>query len=349
MSSRILEFAVSNFGILPAMELKDFSNINLVIGANGTGKTFLLKSIYASLRAAEEYHRGDDNRLFQEVLAEKLRWTFQAEKLGDLVTRSSAEPLSVKMKYIDRTEWAPMDVSFQFSSSTTSKIVNAQAPDLSRNSNSIFIPAKEVLSLYGVILKSRLIDKSFGFDDTYYDLVKALQIAPRRGKNYSVFSKSRKVLNSVIDGKVDMDDTTDKWFYRNNLGQKFSIGVTAEGIKKITILDRLLGNGYLDAESIVFIDEVESALHPDALCQFLDMIESLATGSLGLQFFISSHSYFTIKKLALIAMKRPGLVKCISLHKDKPPVVSDLHDGMPDNSIIDASIRLYEQEIMEAL
>lgn len=39
---------------------------------------------------------------------------------------------------------------------------------------SIFIPAKEVLSLFSVILKSREIDKSFGFDDTYYDLAKAL-------------------------------------------------------------------------------------------------------------------------------------------------------------------------------
>ena len=58
-----------------------------------------------------------------------------------------------------------------------------------KEGNSVFIPAKEVLSLFSVILKSREIDKSFGFDDTYYDLVKALRIAPSKGKNYKVFQK----------------------------------------------------------------------------------------------------------------------------------------------------------------
>ena len=349
MSSKIKELAIANFGVLPTMELNNFANINLVIGANGTGKTFLLKSMYASLRATEEYKRGDDIRPFQDVLSEKLRWTFQAEKLGDLVSRSSTEPLSLRMVYSEEKEKIEKKIGFQFASTTTSKIVNSLAPSGGRTSNSIFIPAKEVLSLYGIILKSREIDRSFGFDDTYYDLAKALRIAPRVGKNYTVFSQSRKKLVDVIDGKVDFDDKVDKWYYRNNRGQKFSIGVTAEGIKKISILDRLLGNGYLDSESIVFIDEADSALHPDAACHFLDMIEILATGNPSLQFFISSHSYFVIKKLALIAMNRPGLVKCISMNKGEKPVVTDLHDGMPDNSIIDTSIKLYEQEVIGAL
>jgi len=45
--------------------------------------------------------------------------------------------------------------------------------------------------------------------------------------------------------------------------------VTAEGIKKIAILDTLLGNRYLDTSSIVFIDEPEAALHPQAVSQSL--------------------------------------------------------------------------------
>ena len=48
-------------------------------------------------------------------------------------------------------------------------------------------------------------------------------------------------------------------------------------------------------------------------------------------------------------MKNPGLVTCISLHKDAAIEYHDLHDGMPENSIIDTSIRLYEQEIEEGL
>ena len=171
---------------------------------------------------------------------------------------------------------------------------------------------------------------------------------PRREEANSRINKLRKSLNEITDGKMDYDETSEKWIYKNKRGQKFSVGATAEGIKKISVIDRLLANGYLGNQSIVFIDELESALHPDAICAFLDVIESLSK-AMDMQFFISSHSYFVIKKLALIAMKAPGMVTCISLGKEKAPVICDLHDGLPDNSIIEASIRLYEQEIEEGL
>ncbi|MBC8563457.1 AAA family ATPase [Jutongia huaianensis] len=44
---------------------------------------------------------------------------------------------------------------------------------------------------------------------------------------------------------------------------------------------------------MIFIDEIESALHPKAVCQFLDMIDNIAN-EMGLQVFITSHSYFVI-------------------------------------------------------
>lgn len=342
MNTKITSVCLKEYGMIPEFTCKSFSNINLVIGENGTGKTFLLKALYSATRAMEEYRRGDDIRTINDVLAEKLRWTFQVEKLGDMVTRSSNESLNYEM------ELGGDHIGYQFSSSAASKIITATAPAGNREANSIFIPAKEVLSLYSIILKSREVDKSFGFDDTYYDLVKALRISPKKGKNYAAFSNSRKMLNSVIDGKVEYDEMSGKWSYKNNRGQKFAIGATSEGVKKISIMDRLLSNGYVDNQSIIFIDEVESALHPTAVCDFLNMIEKIATG-MNLQFFISSHSYFVIKKLALIAKKNPGLVTCISLSKDKKPEIHDLSDGMPDNSIIDTSIALYDEEIEEGL
>ena len=338
MNNKIASVSLNEYGMIPSFDCQSFSNINLVIGENGTGKTFLLKALYSATRAMEEYKRGDDIKTINEVLAEKLRWTFQVDKLGDMVTRSSNESLIFEMKL------GTDQIGYQFSSSATSKVVTATAPSGKRETNSIFIPAKEVLSLYSIILKSREVDKSFGFDDTYYDLVKALRISPKKGKNYTAFSNSRKLLNSVIDGKVEYDETSGKWFYKNNRSQKFSIGATSEGVKKISIMDRLLSNAYLDNQSIIFIDEIESALHPTAICQFLDMVAKIAT-DMDLQFFISSHSYFVIKKLALIAKTNPGLVTCISLSKDKKPAVHDLSEGMPDNSIIDASIALYEEEV----
>ncbi|MCD8013251.1 MAG: ATP-binding protein [Lachnospiraceae bacterium] len=152
----------------------------------------------------------------------------------------------------------------------------------------------------------------------------------------------------MINGKVDYVESSGKWYYKNKNNQKFAIGATSEGVKKIAIMDRLLANGYIDHDSIIFIDEIEAALHPDAICQYLDMIDNIAR-EMNIQFFISSHSYFVIKKLFLIAYKRADYVTCISLDRDGKTQIYDLHDGMPDNSIIDASIRLYEEEIEEVL
>ena len=82
MSFRIQAIELENYGNIPSFKCSDFSNINLIIGENATGKTFLLKALYSAIRSMEDYKRGDDVRSMNEILAEKLRWTFQVDRLG---------------------------------------------------------------------------------------------------------------------------------------------------------------------------------------------------------------------------------------------------------------------------
>jgi hypothetical protein len=231
--------------------------------------------------------------------------------------------------------------SYKFGRDTNRQIASLENHIPSRSSNSIFLPAKEVLSLHQIILRSREQDKSFGFDDTYLDLARALRLSPQRGKNYKEFSDSRKRLEDMFGGKVEYDEDSGRWCFKKGK-QVFSIGVTAEGIKKIAILDTLLGNRYLDTQSIVFIDEPESALHPTAISELLDIIAVLAER--GIQFFLASHSYFVVKKLYLLAQKRALPIPVLSLCANTVKT-SNLIDGMPDNPIIDESIRLFKEEM----
>ncbi len=336
----IQKITIKNLGTIEYMCFDNFQNINLIIGENGAGKTFLLKALYTAMKTAEDYKRGDDVRSSADILAERLRWCFQTEKLGDIVKKGADGP------YIFEMLWNDKKFSYNFTESATVKVSNPVNEIIPLSSNSIYIPAKEVLSLYNIILKSRELDKVFGFDDTYYDLAKALRIAPKRGKNYEAFAKSRSLLNDIIGGRVDYDEESGKWYYKRG-NQKFSIGATSEGVKKIAILDRLLGNGYLTKDSVVFIDELESALHPTAISDFLDIIDMIAF-DMGIQVFIASHSYFVIKKLYLNALKRRRSIPCISM-LDKSVQYFDLLNGMPENSIINESVRLYEEEIEEVL
>jgi len=330
---------LQNFGPLTEINWTNLGQINLVIGSNGSGKTFLLKALYSAMRTVEEYKRGDDPRTAGEILAEKLYWTFQPEKIGDLVTKGADGPLSCAIRLADQP------FSFSFGKDTTRQIalVDNQVPP--RQANSIFLPAKEVLSLHHLILKTREQDKLFGFDDTYLDLARALRQPLQRGKNYAEFAQSRQQLEEIIGGRIEYDEVVGRWqFKRGN--QKFPIGITAEGIKKIAILDTLLGNRYLNTDSVIFIDEPESALHPRAISQLLDIVAILAES--GLQFFMASHSYFVIKKLYLIAQTRGWSIPILAAQETGWDY-ANLQAGMPTNSIISESINLYKQEVGLAL
>ncbi|MDP3874867.1 MAG: AAA family ATPase [Methyloversatilis sp.] len=334
---------LDNFGPLSKIDWPKLGRINLIIGGNGSGKTFLLKSIYSCMRTLEEYKRGNEQRSASEILADKLYWTFQAEKIGDLVSKSADAPLSSTLT-IDKR-----DFSYSFGKDTSRQITGLENHVPPRESNSVFLPAKEVLSLHQIILKSREQDKVFGFDDTYFDLAKALRyIRPngkKGGKNFDEFAKSRAQLEDILGGVIKYDEPSGRWLFVEGR-HKFPIGVTAEGIKKISILDTLLGNRYLDTNSVVLIDEPESALHPTAISHLLDIVATLADR--GIQFFMASHSYFVVKKLFLIAQERAWSIPVISA-TDSGWTYDDLMKGMPDNPIIAESIRLYRQEVELAL
>ena len=78
------------------------ASLNVIIGENDTGKTHLLKLLYAMSRAIEDYSKkqaGPEPKELSELLAQKLRWTFLPQKLelGRLVTRGSGNRLSVEL------------------------------------------------------------------------------------------------------------------------------------------------------------------------------------------------------------------------------------------------------------
>ena len=330
-------FDFTNFGPLEAIRATSLGKINLVIGDNSCGKTYLLKALYAIIRSSEEFGRGDDNRDFSEVLSDKLYWTFQAGKIGDLVTKGSGKRLKAALSMFDNGE-----LSFEFGQDTSKQVRPNHNTVATRPDNSVFIPPKEVLSLAKVIAKSALQDRAFGYDATYVDLVLALQ-NPQRNTDNNGFGSSRKKLENMFSGRIEFNTHDDNWEYRRG-NARFSIHSTAEGIKKTAILDILLGNGYLTNQSVIFIDEPESALHPTAISELLNIIDLLAKQ--GIQFFIASHSYFVIKKLLLIALKNNQPIPCLMPSNGKWQQSCLLEDGLPDTEIINESIRIYEQELM---
>lgn len=326
---------VESFGPINHAEIDALGQINLFIGHNGSGKTFLLKALYSSVKTIEAYKRGKEQRTEKEILADKLYWMFQAPELGELV-RKGDNSLRFSMKS-NRDE----TFTYSFGNSTTKSVSSVKNTFAPKSDNTIFIPAKEILSLRDVILEARENFNAFGFDDAYYDLAKALRPTDK-GKNVKSFADARKDLSSAIGGRIAFDEKQKSWFFYGENNRKYDLSLTSEGIKKLSILDTLLGNHYLSKNSIVIIDEAEANLHPEMIAKFMDIVYLLAKG--GLQFFISSHSYFVIKKLYVMAQKHQMSIPTWSFDNGEATRF-DLKDEMPENAIVNESIRLYKEEI----
>lgn len=332
----ITSVMLKNFGPLKNIEWNNLGKINIIIGKNGVGKTFLLKSIYTAVKCIEKNGRGNENKNIQELLFDKLYWIFQPDKIGDIVKKPGNNQLEFSISDINNR------LSFSFGQDTTKKIditegENWSSPDI----NSIFIPAKEIISIQNIILKSREFYNEFGFDDTYCDLAKVLIKTTTKGKNIREFAEARKMLKNIIGGKIEYDSNKERWiFKKGNL--LFTLGLTAEGIKKAAIFDILLGNRYLSKDSRIFFDEPEASLHPQAVSDLMDIITVLS--KTGIQFFIATHSYYVITKLLINATKNKISMPILSFLNENIEY-GNLLNGMPENLIIDESVRLYEEEV----
>ena len=67
----ITDLVLSSLGPIEKLEAKGLQNINLLIGKNGMGKTFLLKALYASVKTIELYKRGQNIRSDKDILSDK--------------------------------------------------------------------------------------------------------------------------------------------------------------------------------------------------------------------------------------------------------------------------------------
>lgn len=335
VDAMISKIAIENFGAIPNLSFDGFQNINLLIGPNQCGKTTMLKAIYSALRTTERHGRGKEYRTEKELLPESLIWTFQCSPLGGLVRKGTGR-LSFSM-VSSRDEV----FSYSFGPSTEKSITDLINTFPPTDTNTVFIPAKETLSLREIILDSRNRYSEFGFEDPYFDLAKALTPTVK-GRNYKAFSDARQSLENMIGGKLNYVPEKKEWIFRDNQRREYEVYMASEGVKKLSILELLLGNHYLSNESVILIDEIEANLHPALISKLLEIVIMLAQA--GVQFFIASHSYFVIKRLYILAHQNRMSVPVISFDNGVIQI-GDLGRNMPRNSIIDESINIYRDEV----
>jgi hypothetical protein len=337
-----------NFGPFSLFRWEEMSRINVIVGENDTGKSHLLKLMYAIARGVEDFtsHMRSDQRPWRDVLAEKLVWTFEPEggKLG-LLARRGAHPDEVDLAHVGAI-LCNENYGFSFSPEASSN------PDTFRdlpgeilpqpNLHALYLPPKEVLTSQTAIafVRDR---RMFGFDDTYVDLVRALRPEPVVGPLPDELQEVLESLDDLLGGRVVTDQG--KFLFVRG-GDRFGMSQTAEGIKKIGILARLIENGELRRNSILFIDEPEVNLHPKAVRALVRMLFNLSRA--GVQIFAATHSYFVLKEMEILARERKESVTLCSLARDRGGKVeasfTDLLGGLPETGIGREALAQYDAE-----
>ena len=342
---------IKNFMGYGEFECSEFAAINVLIGKNDTGKTGILKLFYAIIKSIDIYGRRkkSESVSFKKLFAEKMMDTFQPGKkgLGELVNKLANEKMAVNIEFDHKKLDYQAKLKFSFGDSTTNTIVDC--PDnmtsISDSFRCLFIPAKEVLTSLKAIRATRDNLHMPGFDDTYLDLIRALVIPVHESPLAPELIKVNKKMSKLFEGQIEQQSDDDFLFKKG--GAEYTMPLTAEGIKKLGVLSTLIGNDQLNSNSVLFMDEPETTLHPEATRELVEMLMIMAKA--GIQIFITTHNYFVLKQLYLCARSEKISTYCFALNREKGKSISvskfDLMDSFPENQISDEAIRMADDEV----
>lgn len=345
----IQQLTLENFTLFRTLSGQPHTQLNVLIGENDTGKTHLLKLLYTIVRSLEEYQKkrlSTPSPQFAVIVANKLQWVFLPQKmeLGQLVSFRQNR-LKVRMQIQEQ------ELQFEFGKTSKSQIKKfslSSEVDNFAKVKAIFLPPKEILSIFDAIVATREDKEIPAFDDTYLDLVRDFrQPATQHHNGLAQMTEIWQALSKATGGsEIVVEKDASIWFVQGQ--EKYNVHQMAEGMRKIGILHRLMHNEMLTSHksSVLFVDEPEINLHPFALVRLADFLYQLSEN--GIQVYLSTHNYFVLKRLEQLARRYDKDFLLINLRRQHAQVVASFHelkDGLPDNPIISQSVALYQEDV----
>ena len=139
-----------------------------------------------------------------------------------------------------------------------------------------------------------------GIPQYFYDLVVLLRkILQREELADSGFPEVCRQLEDVIGGKIVITDTG-KLRFRSKRGE-YSMHATAGGIVNLGVLSMLMERGVIDSNTLVFIDEPESNLHPRWQQIMAEALAQLVNA--GVHIVVATHSDWMLSAIANIVRR----------------------------------------------
>lgn len=338
--SRISHIEINNFTAFSSLA-QDFSpGINILIGENGTGKTHLLKMLYAACAITA----GEDK---EKSYALKLRNVFNPYE-GRMGRLSRRQASSVKTKVIvTRQEGGKLTAEFSNHTNKPEKAnVTGEASWKKEDLTSAYIPVKEMLAHAPGFLATAA-KREIAFEEVYIDIIKRAFLPKLMGSTDTNRQRLLTALQKAIDGKVVAKG--EHFFLKNKQGD-LEFTLLAEGMRKLALVWLLIQNGTLLSGSVLFWDEPEANLNPALMGEVVEVILELQR--LGVQVFLSTHNYVLLKEFDL-RKQQSDAISYLALFRDDAGAVvcnaSDSYLGVHPNAIANTFSHLYDRELQRSL
>jgi ABC-type ATPase involved in cell division len=334
------------FTAFEKLEIDCSSGINVIVGANGTGKTHVLKTIYAACDVSKS----------KRNFAEKITKVFlpSKEQIGRLVKRaktSSAGFAEVTRKGGDDLLAEELKLRVSFSTHTIScdkaKITGTTKKWMESEIESVYIPVKEMLS-NAPGFRSLYAGRQIAFEEIYADIVDRALLPCLKGQPDAQRKKILQILQKEMDGNVTVEN--EEFFLRNKQGM-LEFTLLAEGLRKLALIWILIQNGTLLKGSVLFWDEPEVNLNPKLMKTVAGILLELQR--IGVQVFVSTHDYVLLKEFDL-QVKESDLISFHSLYRDQTAgqiavKTTGNYLEIHPNAIADTFADLYNRDIERSL
>ncbi len=337
--ARVGPFEEAEFDLVPG--------VNVFLGANSTGKTFAMKSLYSVLKSfGPELKPGSASK---EALREKLAGVFRPDD-GDirrLVSRTHGKSTGrIRVHLDDGTE-----VQATISTAARNPVAKLNlGPTLDRpviKSTALFLPSREVLAMFEGFVAAYQ-QRELAFDETYYDTAVALSAAalrgPRPGKLRTVVER----LEGELGGKVRLEGP--RFYLHSGNAGRLEAHLLAEGLRKVASIVHLIANGALRSGGTLLWDEPEANLHPRLAEVVVECLGALAGA--GVQVLLATHDYLLADAVSRWNEYR-GLAefdasaRFFQLRLDTERIVVDSSStfaGLPSNELLGALLRHHDRE-----
>jgi predicted ATPase len=348
----VQRITLRDFTAFEEIELELCVGINVFLGENGTGKTHVLKAIYAALRAAE---RLDHPTLpgvstgFDEGLVEIFRPAHNdVERLRRIGIRGRPEPRHLALE-TERYECHCELGHLLF--------VTFKEPRTKPAPEPVFMPSRDVLALYEGFVGAYQ-SRALSFDRTYFDVCVALDTPPLRDVPRVVEHIDVLAGGAFLqqEGRFELvgGASEDKYVGPKPLRVRQTPNLEAhlvgEGLRRLGTLGCLLRNGWIKPGMTLLWDEPEAGLNPRLITPLAGILVELAHW--GVQVVLTTHDYLLPRHISRHAEynQSPEIpLRFHGFYRPRPssPVVVETAEtlaGLEHNPILDEFTRHHERE-----